>query len=95
MGYNEMDYNDAAISRDGGGFTDRAVRRYLRHKPGGCVVGLQARGEYTAKTERQKHKAVPDRHSSLLLFPDWFSMPGCVMVRGRKVRAFRSNEDVA
>ena len=69
MGYNEMDYNDAAISRDGGGFTDRAFQRYLRHTAGGCVVGLRSRGEYAAKTERQKQKAVPDRYSGLLLFP--------------------------
>ncbi len=95
MGYNEKDYNDAAISRDGGGFTDRAFRRYPRHKAGGCILGLQSTRAYAAKTERQQQKAVLDRHTSLLPFPDRFSMPGCAMVRRRKARASSANEDVA
>ena len=92
MGYNEKAYNDAAISRDGGGFTDRAFRRYPRRNAGGCVLGLQSTRAYAAETERQQRKAVLDRHSSLLPFPDRFSMPGCAMVRRRKARASSSNE---
>ena len=95
MGYSEKDYNDAAISRDGGGFTDRAFRTYPQRNAGGCALGLQLTREYAAKTEQQQHKAVLDRHSSLLPFPNRFSMPGCAMVRRRKARAFSSNEDVA